>query len=293
MSSFILRHLDRRLRRLLRPQGYIEIPSVAQYVGSSILHDWVYLVPKSCVRRADWIHSYFASDMTNRVYHELERKVPTEYIGINVVIGSLASIADGLLMVYLLNNSPIDVAHAGPFGALAMVPEIVVFFITGAASRGTQIWNLLVQNSVNTGSDSDGDGKTDGIITKSLRIFNYLDTVASGMLILFAICFAIIAGRFLNHLSKTKTLRKRLSSAVAVLTAALLVRNSVKFAFALIYSQLNKIATLGIQLAYMAIYGPLSVVIFACIISIAVIQGKGTGTTSGYGQVAQMAISAP
>ena len=239
-------------------------------------------------------HSFFASDIANRIFHELECKEPWEYIGVNVVIGSLASIADGLLMVYLLNKSPVDVAHGGHFAVLAMVLAIVVYFIIGTASKGTQIWNLVVQNSVDIGSDSAGNGNTPAIITKSLHIFQYLDTVASGMLLLFAIGFALLAGRFLKHLSKTKTMRKRLSLAVAVLASAFLVRNSVKFAFALIYSQLNEIASLGIQLTYMAIYGLLSVVIFACIISIAAIQGKkDTATTSRYGQVAQTTISEP
>jgi hypothetical protein len=248
----------------------------------------------SCVRRANWFHSYFASDITNRIFHEQERIVPWEYIGINVVIGSLASIADGLLMVYLLRKSPFKVAHAGHLGGLAMILAVVVYWIIGTASKGTQIWNLVVQNSNITDLESDGDQNANKIIRKSLQIFQDLDTVASGMLFLFAIGFAILASRYLNHKSKTKTLRNRLAFAVAILAAAFLVRNVVKFTFALIYSQLGKVAFLGVQLVYMAIYGLLSVIIFACIIACATIQGdEGASTTTRYGQVTETASSEP
>jgi hypothetical protein len=197
-------------------------------------------------------------------------------------------------MVYLLRKSPLKVAHAGHFGGLAMILAAVVYWIIGTASKGTQIWNLVVQNSGNTDSASKGDKTTNNIIKKSLQIFQDLDTVASGMLFLFAIGFAILASRYLNHKSKTKTLRKRLTFAVAVLAAAFLVRNAVKFTFALIYSQFSKFASLSIQLVYMAIYGLLSVIIFACIIASAAIQGdEATAAPARNGQVVQTANSEP
>jgi hypothetical protein len=247
-------------------------------VGPSILHDRVYHPHNpSASTLLTLTHSYFASDITNRIFHELERIEPWEYIGINVVIGSLASIADGLLMVYLLNRSPVSLEHAGRVGTLAMILAIVVYWIIGTASKGTQIWNLVIQNSP---PDSSDDGTTPSILTKSQTIFQDLDTVASGMQLLFAIGFAILARRYLNHLSQTGALRKRLSFAVSVLAIAFLVRNAVKFAFALVYSQLNKTAWLGTQLVYMAIYGPLSVVIFASIVAIAAMRGKEKESTA-------------
>lgn len=248
------------------------------------------------------MQSFFLSDITNRVFHELQRTEPWEYIGVNVVIGSLASIADGLLMVYLLNKSPVDVMHAGWVAAIAMVLAIVVYWIIGTASKGTQIWNLVVQNSAPDPSGDDGSG-TSPIITKSLAIFQDLDTVASGMQLLFAIGFALLARRYLNHLSQVEKLRKRLTFAVSVLALAFLARNAVKFAFTLVYSQLgNKIPPLAIQLVFMAFYGPLSVAIWACIISIAHMRGKEssrsgstafttTTTTPMYHKVAQMSVT--
>ena len=183
-------------------------------------------------------------------------------------------------MVYLLNRSPVSVQHAGRIGALAMILAIVVYWVIGTASKGTQIWNLVVQNSA-PDANSSGGNNTSSILTKSQAIFQDLDTVASSMQLLFAIGFAILSRRYLKHLSQNAELRKRLSFAVSILAIAFLVRNAVKFAFALVYSQLNKIASLGIQLAYMAIYGPLSVLIFACIVSIAAMRGKEKdGTTS-------------
>lgn len=243
------------------------------------------------------------SDIANRVFHELQRMEPWEYIGVNIVIGSLASIADGLLMVYLLNKSPVDVTHGGWLSLIAMVLAVVVYWIIGTASKGTQIWNLVVQNSAPDPQADSGSDDTSPIITKSLVIFQDLDTVASGMQLLFAIGFALLARRYLSHLSQVEKRRKRLTFAVSVLALAFLSRNAVKFAFTLVYSQLGKIAPLAIQLVFMAVYGPLSATIWACIISIAHMRGKEsnsrssspisantTSTTPVYHKVAQMSV---
>ena len=209
-----------------------------------------------------------------------------EYIAINIPLGSLASIADGLLMVYLLKHSPVDVAHAGRFVLIALKIAIAIYFIIATVSKGTEIWNLLDQNVLDTGSNSSDP------TTLSITIFQDLGTVATGMLLLFAISFAVLAGRYLHHLAKNQMLRKRVSFAVAALAAAFLVRNLVNFVFALYYSQYNHVAALGVQLIYMAFYGILSVIIFGCIVLIAASQEKqGPVINPRYGQVEQTAAS--
>jgi hypothetical protein len=214
-----------------------------------------------------------------------------EYIGIDIAMGSLASLADGFLLIYLKNTSPVHVKHTGFFGNIAMLVAIVLYFLISSATKGTQIWSLMVQIGAGIGNgDSDS---SDDYTAESLQIYQDVDTAASGMLLLFSIGFALLSINFLSHLSKTHPLRKRLSWAVTILAASFLVRNIVIFVFTLIYAQYGQVASLIIQLIYMAFYGLLSVVVYACIVSIAAAQEKEDPWVDEprYGQVAQTVVN--
>ena len=232
------------------------------------------------------MRSFFILDIANRVFHELQPTVTSGYIAIDIPLRSMASIADGVLMVYLFTHSPVDVKDAGFWPKLAMIFALVIYWLIGVfASRGIQIWNLVYQLSPSKGNGSENNDW----LAPSVRINQDLDAAASGMQLLFAIGFALLSVVFIRHLSRTNTLRKRLAWGVAVLAAAFLVRNIVTFVFTLLYSRFDHIASLSVQLVYMAFYGLLSVVIYICIVLIAAAQQEEQPVTEGprYGRVQQ------
>jgi hypothetical protein len=261
--SFCYVCCGRRHAWKFQPWGTVWVPIFCLIGDSRTKHPFI--------ARTDRIHSFFAIDIDNRVFHELERKNPMENAGIDIPLGSLASIAYRLLMLYFMKHSPMDVAYAGAFAGLAIFLAVLIYSIISAASKGTQICNIMTQNAADAGSNSDGNSN-DPLIKST--VFKDLDTAARGMLLLFGIDFALLSISFLHHLSKSQRSRKRIFFAVATLAAPFPVQNVVKFVFILIYAQYNGIAALGIQLIYIAFYGLLPVTISACIISIAAFKKR-------------------
>ncbi|KAK6387913.1 hypothetical protein LTR65_008368 [Meristemomyces frigidus] len=188
-------------------------------------------------------------------------------------MGTLSSIADGLLIYCVLGKATADLKHAGLSPYLVMVFAVIIYWIASGASKGTEIWNLMVEILGSGKGSSDKRDISDHLsISKSLFISQCLESTASGMLLLFAIGFALFCASLIRRLSTTHTFHKRLCLAVGVLSVAFLIRNTVMFVFFLIYSQYHHVAPFGVQLVYMSFHGLLSVVVYVCILAIATVQ---------------------
>ena len=136
-------------------------------------------------------------------------------------------------------------------------------------TKGIQIWNLITEFS-----PSNGNNDADKQIDNTLQIYQDMGTAASGMLLLFASGFVLFSIFFIRKLPETHRHCRLLSWGVGILATSFLGRNAVIFAFTLIYSQYNNVASLGAQLVYMVLYGISSVVVYACIVWIAAAQEK-------------------
>ena len=187
--------------------------------------------------------------------HELQTTISSAYLGIDVGIGTLSNTADGLLQTYLLTRSPIDFKSAGLLPWFIMAFALAAYAVTSIGSRGTQIWSVVAQIAGSSDSTS--------------KFWQYVACAAAGLILLFAIGWSIFAVSFLKQLSLEHAMRRRLQWAIAVLAAAFLGRNIVVFIFFLLYSQFAYTAGVGVQLAYLALYGLLSVVIWMCVLVVA------------------------
>lgn len=217
---------------------------------------------------ADTMKSFFAFDIANRVEHERELVVPPAYIAIDVPMGTFSSVADGILQIWLLTASPVNVREGLSVARYAMTTAIVIFWIISFVCKGTQIWALVQQIDPKfVHSLANGNKKTANGLTLGLEIYQYLNTAASGMMFLFSIGYAIFSFGFVYRRRKARSNAggERVATAIGVLATCFFSRNAVMFAFTLIYAQLGHIAPLSIQLVYLAFYGILSVGIYTCI----------------------------
>ena len=227
---------------------------------------------RSWIADLRYLGSFFAVDLSNRVLHELGINISSGYLGIDIGIGSFSAIADGLLQGYMILHSPVDIKTASRLPRLLMTLALVFFSLTSISGKGTQLWNVLIQIYYSTGTGSNDP---------SSHIYQDLGTAASGMILLFAIGYALFSLQYVRRLSTAEGNRKRLRWGVAILAAAFLVRNIVVFVFVVIYSQYHHIAALGVQLVYLAFYGLLSVAIYACVVAIARAQQADESSTDG------------
>jgi hypothetical protein len=201
--------------------------------------------------------------------------ISSGYLGIDIGIGSFSSIADGLLQGYLILHSPVEIKTASRLPKLLMILALVLYSLTSISNRGTQLWNVILQIYPSPGRGSDGFSQT------SSQIYQDLGTAACGMILLFAIGYALFAIQYFRRLSTAEGNRKRLRWGVGILAASFLVRNVVVFVFALIYPRYQHTAALGAQLVYLAFYGLLSVAIYACVVAIARAQQQEGLSTDG------------
>jgi len=173
----------------------------------------------------------------------------------------------------MILHSPVDIKTASWLPRLLMILALVLYSLTSVSNRGTQLWNVLLQiySSAGTGSKAYSD--------PSSQIYQALGTAACGMILLFAIGYALFSIQYFRRLSTAEGTRKRLRWGVAILAAAFLVRNIVVFVFVLIYSQYQHRAAYGAQLVYLAFYGLLSVAIYACVVAIARAQQADGSST--------------
>lgn len=235
--------------------------------------------------------SFFALDLVNRVYHEMEQIIAVVWIAIDIPMGALASIADATLMIYFTKHSPVQVKRqSGRVAWFIMYTAIWIYSLSSFAAKGVQIWDLILMIQ---GEDNENASATpfqeSGSTSSALNAFLKLSTASAGILLGFAIGLAILAFLYVRRLSETHVFHRRLVWTVSILATCYLIRNAVSFVFWLLYSQLEHIAGLGIQLVNMAFYGLLSVAIYACIVLTAVAQGKEDGipNNAGYGAVQQ------
>lgn len=219
-------------------------------------------------QNTDHPNSYFVVDIANRVMHELELTISSGYLGIDVGIGSLSNIADGLLQTHLLVHSPVDMNTAGWLLKLVMRVALVIYSLASGGSQGSQIWSVVEQ--IQTKLDFTPTYVKD------------LAATAAGMLLLFSIGWTIFAISFIRKIPLDHATRKRLQWAAAVLAASFLGRNILVFVFFLLYSQYEHTAGDGVQLAYLALYGLGSVMIWTSILMIA---GSHEERKSGQGAI--------
>jgi len=156
-----------------------------------------------------------------------------------------------------------------------MILALVLYSLTSISNRGTQLWNVILQIYPPPGRGSNGYSDP------SSQIYQDLGTAACGMILLFAIGYALFSIQYFRRLSTTEGTRKCLRWGVAILAAAFLVRNIVVFVFVLVYSQYQHIAAYGAQLVYLAFYGLLSIAIYACVVAIARAQQANASSPDG------------
>lgn len=216
----------------------------------------------------DSLRSFFAFDIANRVEHERQLIVSPAYIAIDIPLGTLSSIADGILQIWLLTASPVNIQEGPVLAKVAMITAIVIYWIISFVCKGTQIWALVQQITPNfIHSLANGDKKTAEGLTLGFEIYQDLNTAASGMMLLFSIGFAIFSFNFVRRRYKGRSDKQynRVTVAIGTLAVVFLARNAVMFTFTLVYSQFNHIAPPGIQLVYFAFYDILSVGVYICI----------------------------
>ena len=131
---------------------------------------------------ADRETSFFVADLAIRVFHELQSTISYDYFGIDVGIGSLSTVADGLLQTYLIKHLPVDMKKPGWFPRFVVVLAVVVYSVLSFATRGTQTWSLVEQ--INGGSDA------------IVKYWQDLGSAASDMILLYPIGWAIFALSF-------------------------------------------------------------------------------------------------
>jgi hypothetical protein len=190
------------------------------------------------------------------VFYELEKTVSYYFLAIDIVKGSLSSLADLLLMLYLRNSPPVKKTRVKVTSFLTMSVPIYLYLFISVATKGTNIWSFLAEES---------DGTVNGDAYPGANVFQSLNTGSTGVELLFALGFVLLCILFIHRLPEQSTQRKRLSSAVALLAAFFLARNVVNFTFTLVYVQFSNGASLNIQLIYWACYGLLSIFTFLCI----------------------------
>jgi hypothetical protein len=100
------------------------------------------------------------------------------------------------------------------------------------------------------------------------------------MILLYAIGWTIFAVSCLRQLSKLDSTERRLRWGIGVLASSFLGRSVVVFIFVLLYFQYGHQAGYGVQLAYVALYGLLSVAIWT---SILVVAGRHEESTPSAG----------
>ena len=224
----------------------------------------------------DNVHSFFSTDIANRVMHEMQSVVASAYIAIDIGIGSFASLADGALMTYLLQKSPVGMEVRSRSTALPFVMWLLfgIFGLASIATKGTQIWSIFEQIDSSNDNDSGSDSASDIHEFGSQVTAQDINTAAAGMQLLFAILYFVFTFWYLRRV-KGHSATKTLIATIVTLGMAYLVRNIVCFVFVLLYSQYNHTDPLGVQLVYLAFYGILSVVIFCDILWIATLQEKG------------------
>ena len=267
--------MDGCLLRVLQAQRQPQVSPVGDGMGADILHACVSetLSRNTSTSIANPSGSFFAVDLSNRILHELGMNLSSAYLGIDIGIGSFSSIADGLLQGYMIIHSPVDIKTASRLPRLLMILALVLYSLTSISTRGTQLWNVILQIYLSSAGGSDSYSEP------SSQIYQDLGTAACGMILLFAIGYALFSIQYIRRLPTTEGKRKRIRWGVGILAAAFLVRNIVVFVFVLIYSQHQHIAALSAQLVYLAFYGLLSVAIYACVVAIARAQQADESST--------------
>jgi hypothetical protein len=192
-----------------------------------------------------------------------------------------ASSADGLILTYLLKWSPFMTMWAGRSGLAAkllILTVIVVYWVLGVTTWGVHAATLyydVVPWAGGIDPERNQDAANSANIL-SLELYQWIGSAASGMPVLGALgfaglCVAIIKKRAASSSPHTTTitpppLPKAMRNGILALGAGWLLRSAVVFVFALVYNQYGHTAGLGVQLLYLALYGGLTAVVYACIV---------------------------
>jgi hypothetical protein len=191
-----------------------------------------------------------------------------------------ASSADGLILTYLVKWSPFMTTWAGRSGLAAkllILTVIVVYWVLGVTTWGVHAWTLYYDVVPWAGTDPERyqDAPNSANIL-SLKLYQWIGCAASGMPVLGALgfaglCVAIIKKRAVSPHTTVTTitpppLPKAMRNGTLALGAGWLLRSALVFVFALVYDQYGHTASLGVQLLYLALYGGLTAVVYACIV---------------------------
>jgi len=168
--------------------------------------------------------------------------------------------------------------RSGLAAKLLILTVIVVYWVLGITTWGVHAWTLyydVVPWAGGTDPERYQDAPNSANIL-SLKLYQWIGCAASGMPVLSALgfaglCVAIIKKRAASPHTTVTTitpppLPKAMRNGTLALGAGWLLRSALVFVFALVYDQFGHTASLGVQLLYLALYGGLTAVVYACIV---------------------------
>jgi hypothetical protein len=206
--------------------------------------------------------SYFALDLANRIFHELELNLPTTYVAIDIATDKVASLGELLLLFALLRHcSPAlqDNITAGTrfaflvVGDIGTVTLVILFNVVGGV---LSIYNF-VANNLGPPDPSQYDS-SDNTVSKVLGSYPAVNATQYAIYLVGAISFAIQCVLVVRELHKADTFHDAPRFTILLLATAFLIRSVVSFIFVMVFGLHGRWATYTEQLIHMVFYGPLS-----------------------------------
>jgi hypothetical protein len=162
-----------------------------------------------------------------------------------------------------------------------LVLLVALFKTLGA---GVYIYNSVVHN---LGPPPPGGfDSANNTLAKFLRSYRWINAGSFVLYLLGAVVFAIYSFLVIRGLRRAEALCKTLRVNIPLLAASLLTRSLLSLAFAVVFGLVSYRANATLQLIYMAVYGPLTVTIYANIVRIAAAE-RSDAAAADYSPVGQ------
>jgi hypothetical protein len=213
------------------------------------------------------------------------------YVAIDIPITKLASLGEMLLLWALLihltpvlrSNAKLDLRSSWATRADTCVVLLAALLkILGAV--------VYIYNSVayNLGPPPPGGFDWGNhTLAKFLGSYRWINPASFVLYLLGAVVFAIYSFLVMRGLRRAEALCKALRLNIPLLAASFVTRSLVSLVFAVVFGLVSLRANAILQLIYMALYGPLTVTIYATIVRIAATESS-KATTAQYDAIEQI-----